>query len=250
MKKYRMPIFAILCALIITTAMDFTGYSTFSSMPLLLIIIIFWLVERLRIDEIGLKFGPLKYYGYALLYPFLVLGILVLVAFFARNVEVGDVNYRNIFAGSTIGVIMVMLTEEGFFRGWLWGSFQRAGLSNRQTLLVTSILFTIWHISAVTSGTDYGLPASRIPIYLTNALLLGLNWGMLRNISGSVIVPSLCHAVWNALAYDLFGFGEKAGSLGIDNTALYGPEVGYLGILFNVLFFLWLWNRSKKEGKL
>jgi membrane protease YdiL (CAAX protease family) len=145
---------------------------------------------------------------------------------------------------------MVLLTEEGFFRGWLWGSFARAGLSRKKTLVVTSLLFTTWHISAVTSGTSYGLPWPQVPIYLANALLLGLIWGLLRLISGSTLVPSVSHAVWNAGAYGLFAYGTKTGALGIVDTALLGPEVGILGLLLNGAFFLWLYARAAKSGRL
>ena len=122
-------------------------------------------------------------------------------------------------------------------------------MTTRQTLLVTTLCFVVWHISAVTSGTDYGLPWHQVPVYLINASLLGLIWGVMRQISGSVLVPSVSHAVWNGLAYELFGFGEKTGALGISNTALLGPEVGYLGIVLNGLFLLWLWKGNSEALK-
>jgi len=145
---------------------------------------------------------------------------------------------------------MTLLTEEGFFRGWLWGAFQKSGMNSTKTLYITSVIFMIWHVSAVTSGTEYGLPIEQVPVYLMNVILIGLTWGLLRSISGSVVVPAVSHAVWNAFAYSLFGFGEKAGALGITNTAVFGPEVGYLGILLNSLFFVWLWNKVKNQKSL
>ena len=251
MNRYRLPLLAVLMAVVITTTMDFTGYTTFSALPLLIIIVIFWFIKRQSKAEIGLKFSSLKYYGIALLYPAIVLGLSASIAFAYGDFSIQGMDWGkiivNILIGVTIGTIMVMITEEGFFRGWLWGSFRKAGMNTTKTLFVTSALFTIWHISAVTSGTEYGLPLNQVPIYLINATLLGLIWGLLRSISESVIVPSLCHAVWNAFAYEFFGFGEKIGSLGITNTALFGPEVGYLGIILNGAFFLWLWNKAKRE---
>jgi membrane protease YdiL (CAAX protease family) len=145
---------------------------------------------------------------------------------------------------------MTMLSEEGFFRGWLWGAFGRAGFGQRKTLLVTSLVFTAWHVSAVTSGTDYGLPWSQVPVYLANATMLGLIWGLMRLASGSIVVASLSHAVWNAGAYGLFGFGTKTGALGIANTPLFGPEVGYLGLLLNGAFLLWLYTKTRNSGQL
>jgi hypothetical protein len=61
--------------------------------------------------------------------------------------------------------------------------------------------------------------------------------------SGSVVVPSVCHAVWNGIDYPLYGFGEKIGALGIEQTHIYGPEVGMLGLGLNLIFAaaLWFW---------
>ena len=177
------------------------------------------------------------------------MGSLVVLALLAGELSLADTDWsktlRNISLGVSIGTLMTLLTEEGFFRGYLWGAFKKSGLSSSRILLVTSLVFTIWHISAVTSGTDYGLPLWQVPIYLVNATLLGLIWGMLRLISGSILAASLCHAIWNAIAYELFGFGEKVGALGIQNTVVFGPEVGLLGILLNGFFFLWLWRKQK-----
>jgi membrane protease YdiL (CAAX protease family) len=251
MHALKLPLLAVLIAIAVTTTMDFTGFTMFSSLPLLAIIISFWLIQRLSKKEIGLTFGPLKYYGLALLYPILVLGITALVAYLYGDFSTVETDWtktiKNIAAGSLIGPLMVLLTEEGFFRGWLWGSFRKSGMSVTKTLIVTSILFTLWHVSAVTSGTEYGLPMAQVPIYLINATLLGLIWGMLRLISNSVFVPAVCHAVWNALAYALFGFGEKVGDLGVIHTNWFGPEVGYLGIILNGAFFFWLWMKFRKH---
>ena len=40
----------------------------------------------------------------------------------------------------------------------------------------------------------------------------------------------------------LFGFGSKIGTLGITETAIYGPEVGVLGLIVNVVFAAALWR--------
>ena len=250
MIKKAIPFIAVIVAVAITTTMDFTGYTNFSALPLFGIIIIFYFLQKQSKKEFGLVFGKLKYYGLALLYPFLVLGTAVLAAYVYGDFSITEFDTKkiitNLSAQILIGPIMLLLTEEGFFRGWLWGAFKKNGLSPKQTLIVTSLLFVTWHISAVTSGSEYSLPPSQVPIYLINAMLLGLIWGTLRWASNSVIVAAVCHTVWNAFAYLLFGFGVKVGLLGIANTALFGPEVGYLGILLNTLFFLWLWKTTKQ----
>ena len=137
---------------------------------------------------------------------------------------------------STVGIVMVLITEEGFFRGWLWAALKRAGQSDLQVLLWSTLAFTAWHISAISLDTGFDIPANEIPIFLVNATLVGAVFGMLRMKTGSVVVPSVCHAVWNGLDYPLYGFGEKVGALGIEQTHIYGPEVGWLGMLLNVIF--------------
>jgi hypothetical protein len=70
---------------------------------------------------------------------------------------------------------------------------------------------------------------------------------MLRLLSGSLVVASVSHGVWNGLAYVLFGFGTQLGTLGISNTVIYGPEIGVLGLLLNVgvAAVLWWWCARK-----
>ena len=53
--------------------------------------------------------------------------------------------------------------------------------------------------------------------------------------SGSVIVPSVSHGIWNAVAYAFYGTGVEAGALGIQDTAIYGAEVGIVGLGLNVV---------------
>lgn len=251
MQNFRLPILAAVLAIAITATMDFTGYWVFSALPLMGVTLLFWLLQRQTRVELGLILGSGRDYGLALLYPVVVLGAAALVALLADAVSLEGADWNkfalNLLAGSTAGVLMGLLTEEGFFRGWLWGAFRRAQASNGTALVATSLWFTAWHVSAVTSGTDYGLPWSQVPVYLVNATLMGLIWGLMRLLSGSILVASVSHAVWNACAYGLFGFGTKTGELGIANTALYGPEVGLLGLVLNGAFFAWLLGRARAK---
>ncbi len=97
--------------------------------------------------------------------------------------------------------------------------------------------------------TGFDIPADEIPICLVNATLIGGIFGVLRMVSGSVIVPAVCHAVWNGLDYPLYGFGEKVGALGIQETHIYGPEVGILGIALNSVFALIPWQMYVRRAR-
>jgi hypothetical protein len=240
-------------AILITTTMDATGYSMFSALPLCPLAGLFWYLQKFSRTEIGLVWGPPYAYAIALAYPAVVLSAIGLIAFLAGAVDTSEADWNEAFLNmalmSSTGVIMVMITEEGFFRGWLWAALKRAGKSDTYVLVWTSLAFTAWHISAISLDTGFDVPANEIPIYLVNATLLGLIWGLLRQISGSVIVSAVCHSVWNGIDYPLYGFGEKVGALGIEQTHVFGPEVGVVGVGINLvvvgaLFYKLSWNRK------
>lgn len=234
-------------AIAITTTMDATGYSMFSALPLIGLTGLFWYLQKFSRQEIGLTWGDPKSYGWALAYPALVLGSAAAIAWFFGAVDTSEANWRNVLLnmsiGSSIGVLIVMITEEGFFRGWLWASLKRAGQSNLQVLCWTSVVFVLWHVSAISLDTGFDLFLKEIPIFLISISFLALIWGILRMVSGSVLVPAVSHAVWNAVDYPLFGFGEKVGALGITETQLFGPEVGILGIALGAAFLALIWKK-------
>ncbi|MGI9517181.1 MAG: CPBP family intramembrane glutamic endopeptidase [Pirellulaceae bacterium] len=232
-------------AIAITTSMDASGLTEFSALPLLGLTIVFCLIQRLSPGETGLQIGQIRDYLAAILLPCCVMAVIAAIAYVAGAVDVTETDWQktgvNLLLGCTIGTLMVLLTEEGFFRGWLWGTLGRANLSPKRTLWLTTVAFVLWHISFVTLDTGFDLPWNQVPVYLANVLLLGAVWGKLRLESGSVIVPSVSHAVWNAFAYSLFGISGKTGVLGIESTIVFDPEVGWSGIVLNGAFAVCLW---------
>lgn len=247
----RRAVPGVLAAIAITTAMDANGLSEFSALPLFPLMALFWYLERLSLQDMGFRWGKWNHYGLAVLYPVAILGATALVSFTAGVIDVSQTDWdkalRNLALVSVMTVLVAILTEEGFFRGWLFGSLQRAAAKPGQVLLWSSIAFAAWHLSAVALDTGFDLPARQIPVYLVNAAVVGAVWGMLRLISGSVIVASVSHGIWNGGAYVFFGYGTKAGALGIANTAVYGPEVGVVGLALNIIFaavFWWWWKRA------
>ena len=243
----RSAALGVAAAIAITTAMDATGYSMFSALPLFPLAGLFWYLQKFSRHDIGLVWGDLRTYVLALVYPMLVLGLIGVIAWMFGAVDTSKADWNKAFLNmalmSSAGVVMVLITEEGFFRGWLWAALSRAGQSDKQVLIWTSVAFTLWHISAISLDTGFDIPAAEIPVYLINATLIGAVFGMLRMASGSIVAPSICHTVWNGIDYPLYGFGEKVGALGIDATHIYGPEIGVLGIGVNLIFatLLWLW---------
>jgi len=242
-----------LVAIFVTTTMDATGYSMFSALPLFPLAAFFWYLQKFTRAEIGLVVGGGLDYAWALAYPLLVLGLMATIAWLMGDVDTTDANWKNaalnIVASGSIGILMALITEEGFFRGWLWASLKRAGRSDVFVLVWTTLAFTAWHISAISLDTGFDVPANEIPIYLVNATLIGGIWGALRMVSGSIVVPAVCHAVWNGLAYALYGFGEKVGALGIQETHIYGPEVGVVGVALNAGFAAIVWRLYVRRAR-
>ena len=238
-RALRWPILGVLAAIAVTTAMDAGGLANFSALALVPLMGLFWYLERLPLRSVGFVWGRWSHYGLALLYPLLVLGLLTAIAAAAGAVDVSQTDWKKVWINCALisagTFLAAIVTEEGFFRGWLWASLERAGESPRRVLVWSSVAFSLWHVSAVTLETGFELPPAQIPVYLINVVFLGMAWGLMRWVSGSLIVTSLSHGVWNGIAYSLFGFGTRVGALGIENTALYGPEVGLLGLALNAL---------------
>ena len=250
----KRPVLGVLLAIAVTTTMDASGLSAFSALPLFPLMGVFWYIERLSRQSMGFVWGRWRHYGLAALYPVLVLGTVTLVSSLAGAVDLSHTNWRkaaiNLALVAVSTFLVVILTEEGFFRGWLWASLERTGRKPATALLWSSIAFALWHLSAVSLKTGFDLPAAQIPVFMVNAAVMGLIWGLLRRISGSVIVVSLSHGLWNGGAYVLFGFGTRVGALGIKDTPLFGPEVGFLGLALNIVFAaaLWRWAGARSQA--
>jgi membrane protease YdiL (CAAX protease family) len=244
-------VLGVLLAIAISTAMDAGGLFVFSTLPLLPLTLLFWRIQRLSRQRMGLVVGRWRHHGLAVMYPALVLGALTIVAVACGAVDVAHTDWRKAWLNcALVGVstiLMALLTEEGVFRGWLWASLQRAGCSDTAVLVWTSVAFALWHLSAVTLDTGFDLPAARVPLFLVNAAVMGAAWGLVRAVSGSVLASSVSHGIWNGLVYPFFGFGQRVGALGIRQTELYGPEVGILGLAANLLFVAVLWRSWRRR---
>ncbi len=242
----------VLTAIAITTAMDATGLSAFSALPLCPLMLLFLRLERISWRDAGFVRACWRHYGLALFYPAVVPGLLAAVATVAGAVDLSGTDWRKALLNCALIAVSTFLvatiTEEGFFRGWLWSSLERAGWGPDRVLVGSSVAFSLWHLSAVALDTGFDLPAARIPIFLVNAGLLGAAWGLMRALSGSLIVASVSHGLWNGIVYVLFGYGTKAGALGIREAWLYGPEVGVLGLALNAAFVALLWRVGARRS--
>jgi membrane protease YdiL (CAAX protease family) len=249
-KRWILPAFGIIAALatnMIANAGILPGMGALLLLPLL---VIFWYVERFSRSEMGFVRGRLPHYGLGLLHPVLVLGLMVLVAWMTGATNIQNPEWSKIaldFAFAALVTILgTIVTEDGFFRGWLWASLQRAGLNQQRVVLLTGIAFGIWHLPYALLGTGYDPFSAEVPLLVINASIIGIAWGLLRLNSGSLVVPAVTHGIWNGAVYVLFNNGAEIGALGIQNTSIFGPEAGVLGLVLNLGYTigLWLWYRS------
>lgn len=234
-----------LLAIAATTTMDTLGLSGFNAFPLIPLFLLFWYLQRLSRTEIGLTWARRRDYGLAVLYPTLVLAMVGVIAWLSGAVTFAAIDWAktlsSLVASILLTIILGIVTEEGLFRGWLWASLQRAGVTERGLLVWTSLAFAAWHISTALLPTDFRPPIAQVPIYILNAGVIGLIWALMRQRSGSIVVTSVSHGVWNGLVYTLFGYGTTLGALGIRNSAVFGPKVGVVGLALNVAFVAVLW---------
>jgi membrane protease YdiL (CAAX protease family) len=227
----------IALAVAVTAWLDASGLTQFSALPLIPLFIVFARADRLSRRDVGLNLGRPLHYGLALAHPIIVIGTLAALAAATSSIDLSSfVPWQvaaNVVLLTVATFVMAIITEEGFFRGWLWASARKRGTSPLGTLMLTTAAFVIWHIPFVALSGEFHFSLNVVPYFFANATLLGLIWGLLRLASGSIVVSSAAHGLWNGLTYVLFGVGSGVGALGIRDVDLFGPEVGLFGIALN-----------------
>lgn len=229
----------IALAIAITSLLDGTGFTVYSALPLIPLFGLFAWLDQIPTRELGFTLGRIRFYGLGLAHPIFVIGTLAAAARLSGELDIAALNASkaalNIAMLSVATFVMAIFTEEGFFRGWLWAALARKGAPPLATVIATTGAFVVWHISFVTLSGEFYFAPPQIPLFFVNATLLGLIWGLLRFGSGSILVSSAGHGLWNGLTYVLFGVGSGVGALGIKDAGMFGPEVGLLGACLNTL---------------
>jgi membrane protease YdiL (CAAX protease family) len=232
-----------------------TGMSALYNLWLAVMMIGLWVAQRLTKREVGIAVGDLGSYAIAVGYVAGIIGCVALGAWASQLIDLKDYAAATVFRRLSLNFLvtfaLALITEEGFFRGALWGSCERAGFSPVSTIIWTSVAFGLWHVAVPLIDPDFAQPLSKVPQYAIGSAVFGVAMGLLRLRSGSMVVPSFCHALWNASAYTFFGTGEKRGQLGIADPTIWDPERGYAGLLLAVLAaaLIWWWVRPQRAGR-
>lgn len=247
-KDTSWPLIASVAAIAVSPILQITtGQAVLYTFWLAVMMMALWVMQRLTLREVGVTTGDSQSYLIALAYPLILIGCIVLGAWAAHLVDLEDYSastvFRRLSLNFLVTFVLALITEEGFFRGALWGSCVRAGFSPAKTVIWTSVAFGLWHFAVPFIDPDFAQPLSKVPQYVIGSTAFGVAMGLLRLRSGSFVVPSICHALWNAAVYTFFGAGEKGGQLGISDPVVWDPERGYAGLVLVILgsTLLWCW---------
>lgn len=240
------PLVAALAAILVSPLlMVATGLDALYNFWLTALMLIVWIAQRLSRREIGFTFGDSTSWMIAIAYPLAIIGCVALGAWASQLIDLHELTaskaFRRISLNFLVTFALALITEEGFFRGALWGSCIRAGFSPAKTVVWTSVAFGLWHLAVPIIDPDFAQPLAKVPQYVIGSTVFGVAMGLLRLRSASIAVPSACHALWNASAYTFFGTGEKTGLLGIRDPSVWDPERGYAGLVLAVVAALLMW---------
>ncbi len=254
MEKHTVLIGSIAPLLLSPLVVVMTGESNFYALSLVPLLVVVWLLTRLSKDEMGIQLGNLRAYAIAFFYPVMVMGVTGLICWMSDSIQASHISVvavcEQVIVLFLLSFIIGLATEEGFFRGWLWGALERCAYNPLLIVVWTSGVFSLWHFAVPFIVPDLEFPLIIVPVYLVNCFLIGIIWGLLRLTSGSIAVTSLSHAVWNALTYTLYGYGSETGVLDISFYQIFDPERGVLGLLLNFIFvvILWQWHTKKVQS--
>jgi membrane protease YdiL (CAAX protease family) len=131
------------------------------------------------------------------------------VATWVQSLQVAAPNWDMIALQAFVTIPLgTVLIEEVAFRGALPALLGRAGASTRRAVVISALLFGMWHIApSVSAGVGSGAaPASVLiavlgTVVFTTASGLGLGW--LRHRSRSLLPPMVVHLATNSLGLGL-----------------------------------------------
>lgn len=197
MKKGYIPLLGFVIALVLTAFVPFwTGKTSLQVTLLFPLILIFAYYTKMNAKELGLTFGEKKEYLIAIAYPLISALIVIILATVSGNLGKITTSFATLSAFLGLfftTLILTVTTEEGFFRGWLFGVMEKYEYSPKSIILLTALAFMIWHIPLFIIGSEMQGAYHMIPLYLSTVFTGGAVMGAIRYRSGSIIVSSLSH---------------------------------------------------------
>lgn len=261
-------VYFLICLVLITAGSLTKSFNAgqYFVLPIGVIAILFQkFVHREKVKSLGFKGCSFKHMGEAIAFPVIIIFVVFCLDYFFGLVKIRPLaeiinpfqKQLGLGLGEFILVILVsafvtfiasFISEELGFRGYLITRF--AGLGRSKALLLSSLLFGLWHIPPSLILIRSG--ALSTSIYAANIFLLGILFGHFFLASKSLLPSSLCHGVWNALEYGLFGYRNVPAVFYGNSRMLLDPEEGLVGTAVLLAFgFVVFWGKSreKKEPK-
>jgi membrane protease YdiL (CAAX protease family) len=253
-------------ALILITAGSLTkdpDIAQFFVLPVGVVAVLFQkFLHKEKVRDLGFKGSSLKHAVQAIALPIFIILSVSFLDHALGIVKIGPLSgTRHPFTGEAgisrgefllvlltsalLTFVGVFISEELGFRGYLMTRL--AGHGGFKALLFSSILFGVWHIP--TSLILLGSGALGTAIYAANIFLLGIVFGYFFLASGSLIPSSICHGVWNALEYGLFGYGNTPAVIYGNARWLFDPEEGLIGTAVLLAVSLILLGRVKNSKR-
>jgi len=212
-----------------------------------------------KLSSFGINKGKsIKYYLAAYLYPFLVIGLGVLlfaimgfgtirtdmdlifpiqygipIYIYLINYSIAPIFPNSIFA----------FGEEYGWRGYIQDLLLEK-FSILKTLLITGVIWGLWHAPLIAMGYNYHqYPLPGVFLFTLWTIFVGIFFGWLKIKSKSVLTAALGHGAINAYV----GFGIIFAQT---NNQLLGVPFGIPGLLaFFILALVFLWDLKRNYPK-
>ena len=161
------PVVAGLAALVGSPLLEVaTGQDLLYGLWLAVLMVGLWTAQRLSRREVGIALGDPASYLIAIGYVAGILGAVALGAWASGLIDLDHFSsgkaFRRVSVNFLVTLVLALVTEEGFFRGALWGSCLRAGFSPAKTVVWTSVAFGLWHAAVPLIEPDFAQPAGKI----------------------------------------------------------------------------------------
>lgn len=155
----------------------------------------------------SLAFGGLFAAGFAVVA--LVTRIVPDVAAWVSSLQVSAPDWDMLAVQALITIPLgTVLVEEVAFRGALPALLGRAGASARRAIVISAILFGLWHVApSLTAGVAKGASPGSVALAVAGTVVFttasGLGLGWLRHRSRSLLPPMAVHLATNTLGLGL-----------------------------------------------
>lgn len=227
--------------------------------PLIVSAILTKFYLKRSLSSFGINKGKgIKYYLAAYFYPFLVIGLGVLL-FVLLGFGILRTDLDMIFPtqyGIPIYIYLINYTIAPIFPNSLFAFGEEYGwrgylhelllekFSILKTLLITGVIWGLWHAPLIAMGYNYNqYPLPGVFLFTLWTTFVGIFFGWLKIKSKSVLTAALAHGAINAYV----GFGIIFAQT---NNQLLGVPFGIPGLLaFLILAIIFLWDLKRSYPK-